>query len=62
MGKKKGGTNPIKKKRINNKLWITMTTNYYQLLEVWALVWASSKMELIFYFVTLKNFNLVVFP
>ena len=33
VGIKKGGKNPIKKKWINNILWITMTTNYYQILE-----------------------------
>ena len=45
-GKKKDGKNPIKKKWINNILWIiTMTTNYYQLLEIKLLGGVSYKIQ-----------------
>ena len=44
-GKKKGVKILLKKKWINNIRWITMTTNYYQLLEVKLLGGVSYKIH-----------------
>ena len=44
-GKKKGVKILLKKKWINNLLWIIMTTNYYQLLEVKLLGGVSYKIH-----------------